>query len=173
MELSIAVSLAVIGGLMGMYSGSYGTSKAWRRYGIPLLIITYGLLFKGWWPMMSLLFIPILSQGYGVPDINDDGSRLGDFWYGIIGSNYIWVDIAVRGSIGLMLVLSCIYAPIISGAWLTYLFVSLGFLLIHILFSAIIEGEKVITNGDYTFLVEDLIVYTNITAYGIWMASMV
>ena len=100
--------------------------------------------------------IGILSMGHGTPSHTDDGSRLGKLWAKIWPNQ---TDIGVRLTIGLLICLSCLYAPVISLKWGVYLISSIVFLLIYILFSAIIEGEPVVQTKRYTFLIEDFIVY--------------
>lgn len=163
MKLVIVVLLSIVCGCLGAYAGSQNTSKAWRRYGIPFIIVVFGC-FHTWWSLLSLSLIGILSSGYGIPDGNDSGSSLGRFWYKVFDSHKM-IDVGVRGTIGLLIIISCLYAPILSQKWVFY-GVSAGvYLLIHILFTAIISGEPVIKTGNKQFLVEDFIAYAALGAF--------
>lgn len=171
MELIAMLVLTLLCGILGTYSGSRNTSKAWRRYGIPLIIVGFGLT-QTWWAFLSLSLCGILSKGYGVPGPGDSGSSLGQFWIRFT-KNHRALDVLIRSTLGLLIVISMVYAPILSGYWITYLLMSLFFLTIHILFSAIIEKEPVINTDKYTFLSEDFIVYFNMGLYCIGSLSLI
>lgn len=140
---------AFIGGLLGAYAGSSGTSKNWRRMGIPILVTTVAFItLKNPLTLILLgLFIPFII-GYGIPSWNDSGSMLGKFYYNLIKtlnakkflglsekeiqtySNY-----PTRGTIGLIINLFLVCIPIIKGNWLVYALCSLGIVLTYALIS--------------------------------------
>jgi hypothetical protein len=170
MGIAVIVLLSVLCGLLGTFSGSNDTSKAWRRWGIPTLIVGVGV-FHSWWCILSFCIVGILSMGYGVPDDFDDGSDLGRFWYKILGADTLKIDFAVRGTIALLVIISMLYVPIVGGSWLLYGVMSAVYFLIHVAFSAIISGEPVWHVDKYEFLSEDLIVYTNLGVYCLTLVS--
>lgn len=69
------------------FAGAEGTSKNWRRIGVPLVIC--GLATAWCRSLIPLLgFAPfhfVLRLGYGIPDAGDEGSMLGRFWWKRLG----------------------------------------------------------------------------------------
>lgn len=65
MPLFSTILMPLLIAFLGAYAGKEGTSLAWRRWGIPAVLIAYA------WPtyeakaLILLLLIPILSIGYG------------------------------------------------------------------------------------------------------------
>lgn len=157
--------VVIIGAFLGTLAGSHGTPKALRRWGIPGLIAIYGVVFHSWWCLLSFAMVGPLSMGYGIPDDLDDGSSMGRFWYKIVGSNTKLLDALVRGTLALLVSISLIYAPIISGYWAVFGITTLVFLVIHLAFSAFIIGEPSWEWMEYELLAEDLIVYANMITY--------
>ena len=97
--------IGAICGLLGAYAGADGTSKAWRRYGIPLVLTAVGALFLHWWALLFMFLPVVLSRGYGIPDPTDEGSTLGKFFYKIVKGNSFLANLYVRSVIGLGLAL--------------------------------------------------------------------
>lgn len=116
-------------GLLGAYSGAEGTSKAFRRFGIPLLVLTFsGFYLKDMRVFWVLSMILPLSMGYGVPEQyqnKDKGSFIGKIYYKLTKSNHYLTNLLTRGTIGLLVSLSLIVIPIIKGNWLVYIISSL------------------------------------------------
>ena len=163
MDLLFGALVVILCGCFGAYSGSSGTSKGFRRYGIPSLIAIYGTVFHSPWCLLSLAMIGILVLGYGVPSPGkDSGSDLGRFWYKVTQERPM-IDILIRGTVALFVILTMLYAPLISHAWPVYVVSALAFLSVHILFAAVVEGEPVINLGNKQFLIEDLLVYINMS----------
>jgi len=75
-----AVPTALATSFLWAYGGAEKTSKAWRRYGVPLVVsfILTLVTHKIAWLLSAPGAIAILSIGYGIPDVNDPkGSTLG------------------------------------------------------------------------------------------------
>ena len=128
-KLISSLGIGLLGGLLGAYGGADGTSKAWRRIGLTILYLVYGLIrLWNWWALtITLVFYP-LSKGYGIPDptTGDEGSDIGRFWYNKVFKNldetnrHLYSDIATRSTIGAMILLGVIFAPILKGTWGNY-----------------------------------------------------
>jgi len=131
------LGLGLIGGLLGAYGGADGTSKLYRRVGIPILLIVMALIKIRMCQCVFLgaIFLP-LTLGYGIPEPPnvsnpDKGSTLGRFWYNIIFKSlpeykrHFFSDIATRGTISSLICLSLITIPILKGNWVLYLWNSL------------------------------------------------
>ena len=126
--------ISSIGGLLAAFGGAENTTKGWRRLGIPLLITLIALctLRNPW--CISIMFMSfVLAIGYGMPDTQDTGSSLGQFWYRLtskIGQNeskqYLFATLLTRGSVSVLIALSMIVVPIIKANWLIYALCSLG-----------------------------------------------
>lgn len=146
--------IAFLISFFGAFAGSEGTSKNWRRIGIPLVFIicaVYKCIFGDWG--MSFWIFTIATQhltlrlGWGIPDPTDEGSTLGKFWYKIFKGKLFWINVFTRGTIALMLALSFIGCPIITGNWLEYVYCSLGIVLSF----ALIAWRNL---GEYTFTIK-------------------
>ena len=98
----IAVITTFFGGLLGAWGGAEGTSKGWRRYGIPGLLSIISIGTKKFKTLIIGAWSGIASIGYGIPDSTDEGSTLGKFWYKIFKGNHKATDVAVKGTIGFM-----------------------------------------------------------------------
>ena len=73
----------------------------------------------------------VLSMGYGIPDPGwpedshaDEGSDMGRFWFRVFRGNHFWADIFTRSTIGILLCITCLSIPILTGAWGRYLMCS-------------------------------------------------
>ena len=107
---------------LGAWGGAEGTNKNWRRFLIPFALsgLAYGHL-KDWKCILIMGMMGVFSMGYGIPDLTDEGSALGRFWYKITHQKVLLANIFTRATIGFMVGLSLIWIPIIKGNWLTYL----------------------------------------------------
>ena len=114
-------------GLLGAYSGAEGTSKAFRRFGIPLLVLAFSGFYLRDMRVFGVLLMSIpFSMGYGIPSYGvDKGSFLGRFYYKLTKQNHYLTNLLTRGTIGLLVSLSLIVIPIIKGNWLIYIIGSL------------------------------------------------
>jgi len=146
--------IAFLISFFGAFAGSEGTSKNWRRVGIPvvfILCIIYKVIFSDW--PVSFWVLTIISQqfifrlGHGIKDTTDAGSTLGGIWYKIFKGKLFWVNVCTRGTIGLMLALSFIGCPMITGNWFEYAYCGLGI----ILGFALIAWRNL---GEYTFTIK-------------------
>lgn len=132
-----------IGGFLGAFAGADKTSKNWRRYCIPGLIISNAYNYtQNLWVLLIGIMIGILSLGYGIPDSTDEGSTLGKFWYKIgtrigLGGSVIalFSNLCTRGTISIGLVFSLLILPLIKGNWVIYGWGSLIFIIIFITLS--------------------------------------
>jgi len=125
-----AFILPILGGLLGTLGGA--GEKSLRRILIPILIM--GLAYL---EIDSILVITIcsmigaLSLGYGIPWGEDEGSKLGAFFYSLFHQNELLANIFTRGTIGLLIALSLISVPIIRKNWLVYILCSLGICMVN------------------------------------------
>lgn len=131
--------IAFICGLLGAYAGADGTSKNWRRIAIPIIItlMAYVALKN---PLVLILLgtYVAFTMGYGIPDTNDKGSRVGRFWHKLCVENFysalidrFWkierlVNVLTRGTVGLVVCLFLICIPLIKNNWFTYIISSGG-----------------------------------------------
>lgn len=117
----IIIASTIICAFLGAYGGKAGTSKAWRRFGIPVALtillapsqhlFKYALCFLG-------MSIP-LSLGYGIPDEHDEGSTLGVIFYNIFGER--WCDLVLRVTLFVLTMLPVIFIADL-GKWLVATF---------------------------------------------------
>ena len=124
--------LPLLGGLLGAWGGADGTSKAWRRIMIPIIIT--GLAFmktESFLTVTIMLMIFALSRGYGIPGVGDAGSSLGRFWYNLFNQNHFLADVFTRGTVGVMICLTLLSTPIIRKNWLVYGLACLGIIAVQ------------------------------------------
>lgn len=159
----IIIVIAIIAGLLGSYAGAKNTKKAWRRFGIPTLIMLFALFFITSWWLITIMFLAFsLSLGYGIPSIfpPDEGSLIGRFWYKKT-DNYKLSEILTRLTIGLGIILTLIVIPILNGNWLQYFFSGFAFVIINVIFGgdAIVKNEETFTIFEKRLLWEEFIIY--------------
>ena len=155
----------MICGLLGSYAGAEGTTKNWRRIGIPLFLTSIACITLWHLAPLSLLllYIPFM-MGYGVPCWNDKGSLVGRFWYNLLKKRHTYwektlqekASILTRGTIGKLIGLTAISIPIIKGNWLTYVFCNMGIVLVY-------AGLSWKGLGSFKFLGKDLIISEFVT----------
>lgn len=101
--------------LLYALSGMKGQDKVWRRLVMPIVWACAILAHTHHWTI--LLAIPCsygaLTIGYGIIDLQDKGSALGNFYLDVCKGNYWWANFLTRGTIyGLallpMLFLGCL-----------------------------------------------------------------
>lgn len=107
MIVLIDILLPVTCGFLGAWGGAEGTSKNWRRIGIPVAMSV------AWWnPWFLILLLP-LRLGYGIPDGPpplDQGSLIGRFfYYKVTKENGFWASVLTRVVIG------CLVGGILSA----------------------------------------------------------
>ncbi len=136
---------ALIGGILGAYAGVEGTSKNYRRMGIPILVTMVAFItLKNPLTLILLgIYIPFI-MGYGIPCFSDEGSMLGKFYYNLIKKYkptlpeikaQEYANYPTRGTVGLIVSLFLVSIPIIKGNWLVYSLCSLGIVLTYALIS--------------------------------------
>jgi hypothetical protein len=120
-------SIPFIFAFIGALGGSKNSSKAIRRFGIPAIILVLAFIkAKFLWPK-NIIFILImlesfvLSIGYGIPCVGDNGSKLGRFYYNLFKQSEIWANIFTRGTIGLIFCLPLYVIPYLFHNWTSYL----------------------------------------------------
>ena len=163
--LKIAI-IASFSGLLGAWAGADGTSKAWRRFVLPLVYL--GLIWanmSSWWNLTILGMVVCFSLGYGIPNEDyQDGSPIGTFWYKVFilypKQKHLFADIFTRGTIGMSVCLSLIGVPVVRHNWLEY---AIGSLIITIVYS----GFSWRNLGTFEFrgkqlLFSEMLVYTTI-----------
>ena len=141
-KLSSLLFFGTIGGLLAAFGGAKNTTKGWRRLGIPLLITLSALcIMRNWWVLSIMSMAGVLSIGYGMPGFvpgwEDEGSKLGQFWYyRLLKRGYnatktsFLANILTRATIGLLMCISVVSIPILKGNWLIYGLSSLGIITI-------------------------------------------
>lgn len=94
--LLICVALWIVGGQV---------SPSIRRYGCSAVMGIELLTFNHDWHIVlaSLLSFGLLTVGYGIRSINDEGSFWGNFWLKIVGEDSFLTTLLARGS----LILGC------------------------------------------------------------------
>jgi len=113
-KIIIGIGSLIIG-LLGAWGGAEGTSKGWRRWGIPGFLTIIGLAFGNYWSPIILAWAGIFSLGYGIPGNGDEGSTLGRFWYKITGQNHLLADIFTKGTISIFLSIILAVIGLASG----------------------------------------------------------
>jgi len=65
----IMLSAVPICGWLWGFAGAKGTSKAWRRIGVPLVVTIFAFIESGnlWVLLIFPLMFSSLSVGYGIP----------------------------------------------------------------------------------------------------------
>lgn len=161
------VALSIFCGLLSAWGGATGTSKAWRRWGIPVLLSAFGFAFVKWWALLLMILVIPYSIGHGIPSKNDEGSTLGQFWYNVWGDNLKMVDICVRLTVSALKCLSYIIIPIITGSWTGYALSACFLTGMNVLFG----GDAIIRNegefkvfGKYLLWEEFILGFSDATA---------
>ena len=181
LALMFAVLVGGVTGLLGSWAGASGTSKSWRRVGIPvLLLLTFGILqvitvgIVSWMTILLMNLAWVYSIGYGIPSHDDAGSTLGRFFFRISGgsvdSNGYAVgqesekkraNIFTRLSIGLLKIVGLIWIPIINGNWAVAVPALIMVALNTVIWGALVEDE-----GMFNFLHKDLLFEEFFRYYG-------
>lgn len=144
--LRIPTFVALIG-FLGASGGSANSNPLLRRCGIPLIscIYAYWVLshipeigyLKALWTITLMSMWGGLALGIGIPDQNyptdpnaDEGSTLGRFYFNLFKRSHSLANYFTRGTCGLVVSLSMLSIPILTGQWLTYLLGSLVIILV-------------------------------------------
>ena len=164
----VAIPSVILGAFMGAWSGSSGTNLAWRRYGIPsLLVLNAFLAIHSYWVICLMSMTGILSMGYGVPCSvsNDDGSSLGAFWYAATGRSHFWTDVFTRGTVGAGVTFVLLLIPILKGNWIVYSICGPAIIANYILWGAIVPREGNFKVFGKELLWEDIYVYLGVMIF--------
>lgn len=129
--------IGIIGGILGALGGAENSSKAYRRWGIPTLLVILSLIvLKSLWVIMLFVMVGVLSMGYGVPCPDDPKpSFLGKLFFTLTKGNLYFTNIFTRGTLGALISLVSIVVPLLKGNWLVYVGTSIGIILINALVS--------------------------------------
>jgi len=120
------IIMSITCALLGAFAGADKTSKAWRRFGIPFVIVGFAWSCLHHWLVFFIFsMVIVLSLGYGIPDNTDEGSPLGRFFYWIFKGNHFLTDIFTRGTIGSLICLTLSSIPLIKSNWIIYIIGSL------------------------------------------------
>lgn len=162
--LKILLSIVCIPlcGLFSAMAGSEKFAKAWRRFGIPLLlsVLILSFNFNLWYLSVLLIAFPY-SKGHGIPSPDDDTpSSLGAFFYKITGENEKFTNILLRLTKGILKSLPCLTFPLITGNWIIYIIASLIIITGNVLFGgdSIIKGEGTFSLFKTEMLWEEFII---------------
>ena len=166
LKLLTITIIGVICGLLGSYAGADNTPKIIRRAGIPFVLTPFACIYL--WhlaPLSLVLLFFVLSQGYGIPCHNDEGSKIGKLVYNLIKKYrpaLYEIEIQhlaskiVRGIIGKLACLTAISIPIITGNWIVYAICS-------IVIVSVYAGLSWRGLGSFTFLKKSLTVSEFVT----------
>ncbi len=145
--------IAIICGLIGTYSGSRNTELWPRRYLIPFIITVFAVLEHGWLGVLTMTMVGVFSLGYG------ESSALYEWWEQVCQLKDKGTKVLVRATVGFLFGISLIWA----GVTLLWLVCTLLAMLTYVLFGVIIENEPVVETKEFTFLIEDLCIYSILT----------
>jgi hypothetical protein len=157
--LCLSLLTAILTGFLGAWGGAEGTSKGWRRTGIPMVwMIHLFIVLQS--PWILFVWLHAIGIGYGIPSVNDEGSAIGAFWYNKTGSAKS-ADILTRSTIGTIHCLMLLFIPILSGGWIAYAIGSLIYILGNVLFggNAIIKEEGTFNIFNKSLLFEEFIIH--------------
>lgn len=154
----LVTPIGIIGGLLGALGGADNSSKAFRRWGIPsLLVIVAFLKLHSFWTLCLFAIVGILSIGYGIPSADDPKpSFFGALYFRLFKGNHLWADIFTRGTLGFLIGLISVIIPILKGNWLLYVGTTVGITLVN----ALVSWRSL---GMYTFLNRKLLVSESLT----------
>ena len=115
--------------------GSENSHKSMRRVLLPILITGFAYLeTESILTLTILSMILVLSIGYGIPDENDKGSKLGKLAFDFCKDRTL-ANILVRATITNLAILSLISIPIIKGNWQQYYYIGQLYVLLMSLIS--------------------------------------
>lgn len=135
---------------LGAYAGSEGTSKDYRRIGIPLVFLICAIFAIPceWWVCTIITQNGAFRLGHGIPEKYgpeesiakmymekpdfrkpDAGSRFGRIFFKLCKGNNFWTNFCTRGFIAFLLCIGFIGVPIVKGNWLNYILCNLGIIL--------------------------------------------
>lgn len=167
----LAIPSAILGAFLGAWAGAERTNLAWRRYGIPtILVINAFIAIQSYWVICLYAMVGVLSCGYGVPTFGenqDSGSALGAFWYAATGRSHFWCDVLTRGSVGFGVAFVLLLIPILKGNWLTYALCGSGIVGNYVLWGAIVPREGNFKVFGKELLWEDIYVYLGVMTFGL------
>ena len=125
----ISQALASVGLIfaVAMLGSVAGQGPKWlRRFILPLIVTIYAyFLLQNFWVLSCYLMAFPLSIGYGTVSPDDDKpSFLGKLAYKLFPKSTVLQNVFCRGIIGLLISISMLCVPIMTGKWITYLLCS-------------------------------------------------
>lgn len=154
----VVIPIILAGAFLGAWAGADGTSKAWRRLGIPLILTALGCAELGWEGLFLLLLVIPLSMGYGRADgVDDKPSFLGRLVAWV--KSEAWQNTIIRGIVGAIVGLCWMPFALYSGHWETFLLSFFGIVSVYILFGAVIKREGGFEVFGKKLLMEDIWIY--------------
>lgn len=158
-----SIGIGFIGGLLGAYGGAKDTNKLWRRLGIPIFITVIALIMLKHCLVLSIMSLfPVLTIGYGIPDINDSGSPLGRFWYKFF-IRHTTVDAFTRGTVAFLSCLTLLSIPLLKSNWIMYIIGSIVTIAVYASLSWRSLGH--ITIFGKNLIWSEIIPYTALTTF--------
>ena len=120
--------LIILSGILWAFGGADGTSKAWRRIGVPTVVCLFiSLNQMSWLPWIGWIpFFGVTTIGYGIPDNSDAGSPLGRFFLNIFITEEK-ATFMLRGFLAFLMGLS-----MVSVAWISFIGWVVGLILITV-----------------------------------------
>lgn len=160
MSINFLVIIPIAAGLLAAWAGAEGTSKLWRRLGVPLLTVISGFFILKTIAAAFLLARALpMTLGYGIPDATDKGSAIGQFWHKIFKGQETLTAIYTRATIAAIECASIIIIPLATGHWAAYAIACEAIIATHILFGAIIGKEGTFKFFGKTLLVEEFLIH--------------
>lgn len=141
-KIKLPIFILIIA-LLGGISGSQNSSKLFRRVFLPILIFLYSYIslsqsigyIQSLWSITILSMIGVLSIGYGIPSIDDEGSAIGAFYYRLFNKNRVVANVFTRSTIAIGLMLNLLSIPLLTGKIGVYLLGCLNILIGQAYFS--------------------------------------
>ena len=152
--MGFLILIVLLGGVCGLLAAlaGEGEPKFLRRVIVPLITTIFSLIaLRSFWALFLFFRAVVLSQGYGIPDVTDPGSKIGAFWFRILKDNENAASIATRATLGFQEVLVLATVPLIKGCWFFYIIASLMIIGVYVWF-----GALHLTSGRFNFFGKDL-----------------
>lgn len=179
----IPLIIALIAGFLAAFAGSDHTPKALRRIVVPVIVTVYafvlaiihiGFLLCLWTLTCFSIFISY-ALGHGTPSPDDEKpSTLGKFWSKFT-DNERTLNVLIRGTKAVIVSISLLSVPILTGKWILYALGVVGVLATYIISWGLIKGIKSIKFSKYEIVPNDIIGYTlslTIITYFIWFSFL-
>lgn len=151
-KIILALIISALAGLLGALGGAAKSSKTYRRFLIPVILLILGLCLKNYSSALILLWIGVLSLGYGIPDETDKGSALGRFWHKICIKNHFWTNFCVKLTLGILFSLILFIIALIRKPLCVFFISAPIAIASQVVFGALIKGL-----GEFNFFGKKII----------------